>query len=251
MYTKLHAILSNSVSNIMYNLETYYPTYCVQYWPIYCTILNIKLYIILHEYNSILYNKLFTILQSYCSIYLNILHIAHIARVLINCTYCQFCTKLYNIVLQMPILFGPCTSSYKFYILSKLLKIVPNCLIYASIVRSLLSEMQPATLLLQCLLLQCLLLLCCQYHWLSYYAMNSQQPFIYWATPSRGASNGSTSRSTLTPQACSLALGSSSGEPPPEAGVCCSTTLYQQTTATRPTLPAYREPGIPNLQRLE
>ena len=83
------------------NIKQYGEQYYAQFWWIcsfiLCTI-SINILCNIAQYCSILYIILLTILLTFCSMYFNIVHIAHIARVLINCTYCQYCTKLLYIV---------------------------------------------------------------------------------------------------------------------------------------------------------
>ena len=162
--------------------------YSVQFWSI-CSIIlcaiseNILCNITnnfshnIAQYISILYMKLLTVLLTYCSIYFNIVHIAHIARVLRYCTYYQYCTKLLDIVQNCSILLVATrvviNCIYCQYC-SKLLKIVQYMPVFLGP-----SWAKCRLLLLCCLLLQCMLLQCCQFHWLSYYSMNSQQPFVY------------------------------------------------------------------------
>ena len=93
LYTKLHAILSNMVNNIMYNFD--------QYALLLCTI-SINILCNIAQYCSILYIILLTILLNIACkfayhIDVHIEHIVHIARVLINCAYCQYYTILLDI----------------------------------------------------------------------------------------------------------------------------------------------------------
>ena len=148
----------------------------------------------------------------------------------------------------MSVLFGPCTSSYKLYILPILYKILQYCFINASIVLSLLSEMPPAAASMPAASMPTASMLPVP---LTVLLRHEFAATIHLLRALRPPARGPATAPRAGPRAGSLVLGSSSGEPPAEARVCCSTTHYQQTTATRPTLSTYREPGITNLQCLE
>ena len=178
-----------------------------------------------------MYITLLTILLTYCSKYFNVVHIAHIARVLINCTYCRYCRKLLDIVQNCSILLVAtrvvinCTYCQYCWKLLKIVQYMPVflCPFWAKC----------RLLLLRCLLLQWMLLQCCKYQWLSYYSMNSQQPFIYWA-PQRPAPlrRGPATAPRAGPLAGSLALGSSSGSPPAEARLRSTSRLQPRVLHT-------------------
>ena len=176
----MYNINVNIVHKIACNIEQYGEQYYVQFWSIcsiilsaisrniLCDITN-EIALNIAQYCSILYITLLTILLTYCSIYFNIVHIAHIARVLINCRYCQYWTNFLDIVQNCSILLVAtlvvinCT--YCQYCL-KLLIIVRYC-----------SKMLAAQFCFNCSkllaasMLAASMLQCCWYHWLSYYAM--------------------------------------------------------------------------------
>ena len=104
----------------MYNIEIYWAIceqdcviLCIIYWEyvynIVCnSMCNITQYILQYyiQYNKAYWSKLYIILLTIllniaCNFVYNIdvdiVHIVHIARVLINCTFCQYCTTLLDI----------------------------------------------------------------------------------------------------------------------------------------------------------
>ena len=98
LYTKLHAILSNMMSNILYNFDQYALLYCVQYREIYCAILQIKLHTIL--LNIFQYCTLNC--SQYCSHivqYISILYILHILHEFLDIVHIansvQYCSILH------------------------------------------------------------------------------------------------------------------------------------------------------------
>ena len=171
-----------------------------------------------------------TILLTYCSIYFNVVHIAHIARVFINCTFCQYCTKLLNIVSNCLILLVAtlvvinCTYCQH---CSKLLKIAQYITVFLGPSWAKCSLLLHRFLLLQCC--QPLTVICSNHSFIKHHSA---------LRPPAGRPATAPSRSTSRFLCLGIVERFTSG--------WSSTTLYQQTTATRP---AYREPGMPNLLR--